>query len=64
MFSTDTRDNNEHKKEKEPGNILIPAESQEIVQVVPNEGRNNHQLRTLSPQKDTYPSRRSGIVKV
>jgi len=62
MFSTDTRDNKEHKKEKEPGNILIPAESQENAQVVPNEGENAHQLRTLSPQKDTYPSRLSGTV--
>ena len=34
MFSTDTRGNNEHKKEKEPGDILIPAERQGNVLVV------------------------------
>ena len=31
MLSTDTRDNNEYKKEKDPGYILIPAESQEKI---------------------------------
>jgi hypothetical protein len=35
----DTRGNNEHKKKKYPGNILIPAESHEYTQVVlTNEG--------------------------
>ena len=63
MFSTDTRCNKEHKKEKDPRNILIPAESQENAQVVPNGGESGHQLRTLSPQKDTYPSRRLEIVR-
>jgi len=64
MVSTDTRCNSEYKKEKDPGNVLEPAESQENAQVVPNEGGNVHQLRTLSPQKDTYPSRRSSTVSL
>jgi hypothetical protein len=55
MFSTDTRGNKEHKKEKDPGDILIPIEIQEYARVVLNEGENAHQFRTLSPQKDTYP---------
>ena len=29
MFSADTRGNNEDKREKDPGDILIPTESQE-----------------------------------
>jgi len=62
LLSTDTRGNDEDKKEKEPGNILIPAEGQENAKVVTNGVGNTHQLRTLIPQKDTLPMRRSGTI--
>jgi hypothetical protein len=55
MFSTDTRDNNEDNKTRNPNTILVPAEGQNNAEVVRDRGENVHQLRTLSPQKDTYP---------
>jgi hypothetical protein len=54
MFSTDTGDNNEDNKTRNPNTILVPTEGQEKVEAVFDEGENAHQLRTLSPQKDTY----------
>jgi hypothetical protein len=54
VFSTDTRDNNEDNKTRNPNTILVPTEGQENAEVVLDEGKNTHQLRTLSPQKDTY----------
>ena len=61
IFSTDTRGNNEDKKKRNPNTFLKPTDGQENVEVVLNGGDNAHQLRTLIPQKDTYPWRRSGI---
>jgi len=54
MFSTDTRGYNEDEKKWYPGAILVPAERQEKVAVVSDGVDEAHQLRTLSPQKDTY----------
>jgi hypothetical protein len=65
MFASDTCDNNEDQKEENPGAILVPVEGQKPAEIVPDDvGDNVHQLRTLTPQKDTYPSKRSGIVVI
>jgi hypothetical protein len=56
VFSTDARDNNEDNKTRNPNTILVPTEGQENAEVVLDEAGNAHQLRTLSPQKDTYGS--------
>jgi hypothetical protein len=61
MFSTDTRGNNEDNKRRNPRTIFIPAEGQENAKAIPD-GINAHQLRTLSPQKDTYPWKQSEIL--
>jgi hypothetical protein len=55
MFSTDTCGYNEDKKKRNPSAILVPEESQGSPAVVPDGGDKAHQLRTLIPQKDTYP---------
>jgi hypothetical protein len=56
MFSTDTRNNNEDNKTRNPNTVFEPAEGQDLGQKVLSDWRGNtHQLRTLSPQKDTYP---------
>lgn len=56
VFPSDTCDNNENKKEEKPRAVLVPEEDS---QTVPGDVRDNtHKLRTLSPQKDTYPSNR------
>jgi hypothetical protein len=62
MFSTNTRNYNEDKKEQNPSVILVPREGQGNAAVVPDGGDEAHQLRTLSPQKDTYPLMRLEIV--
>ena len=62
MFSANARGNNEDKKRRNPGTILVPAEGQEEVEVTPDGVTNAHQLRTLSPQKDTCSSTRSEMV--
>jgi hypothetical protein len=60
MFSTDTCGYNEDKKTRNPGAILIPEEGQGNPAVG---GDKAHQLRTLIPQKVTYPLMRLGIVE-
>ena len=63
MFSSDTCDNKEDKKEEKPGAILVPARVRNPPKSSSDDLRDHaHQLRTLSPQKDTYPSKRSEIV--
>jgi hypothetical protein len=52
MFSTDNRDNNEDHKAWNPNTVFEPAEGQGAFR---DGGEIAHQLRTLSPQKDTYP---------
>jgi hypothetical protein len=65
MFSSDTCDDYKDKKEEKPGAILVPAEDEKPAEIVPNDvGDNAHQLRTLSPQKDTYSSKKSEIVVI
>jgi hypothetical protein len=65
MFPSDTCDNKEDKKEEKPGAILVPAEGYKPAEIVPDDvGDDAHQLRTLSPQKDTYPSERSEVVAI
>jgi len=63
MFSTDTRGYNEDKKTRNPSAILVPEEDQGNPEIVPDGGDKTHQLRTLIPQKVTYPLMRLGIVE-
>ena len=64
MFSTDTRGYNEDKKTRNPSVILVPEGGQGNPGLVPDGGDKAHQLRTLIPQKVTYPLMpRLGIVK-
>jgi hypothetical protein len=58
IFSTDTRGHNEDKNKRNPSTILVPEEGQGNPAVAPDGGDKAHQLRTLIPQKDTYPSMR------
>lgn len=62
MFSADARGNNEDEKRRNPGTVFVPAVGQKGAEVIPN--NNAHQLRTLSPQKDTYLSTQSEIVGI
>ena len=55
IFCTDTQGNKEDKKTRNPNAIFEPGEGQENAEVVPDGGEDAYQLRTLSPQKDTYP---------
>ena len=59
ILSTDTRRNNKDKKRRDPNTILVPPERQENVEreIVPDMGDNAHQLRILSPPKETYQSK-------
>ena len=61
IFFTDTHGNNEDKKKRDPNTFFKPTDGQENAEVVLDGGDNAHQLRTLIPQKDTYPWKRSGI---
>jgi hypothetical protein len=63
MFSTDTRGYNEDEKKWYPSAILVPAEHQEKAAVVSDEADEARQLRTLSPQKDTYSLMRLEIIE-
>ena len=62
MFCTDTRCNNEGKKRWNPSTIFIPKPGQENSVVAFSRGDNAHQLRTLSPQKDTCSRNQSEII--
>jgi hypothetical protein len=57
ILSTDTRCNNKDNKRRDPNTILVPAERQENAEreIVPDVSDNTHQLRILSPPKETYP---------
>ncbi len=57
ILSTDTRGNNKDKKRRDPNAILVPGERQENAAIVPDVSDNAYQLRTLSPPKETYPSK-------
>jgi len=63
MFCTDTRGYNEDKKKRNQSPILVPEEGQGNPAVVPDGGEKAYQIRTLSPQKDTYPLMRLGIIE-
>jgi hypothetical protein len=64
IFSTDTRGYNEDKDKWNPSAILVPKEGQGNSAVVSHESDKAHQLRTLIPQKVTYPLMRLGIVEM
>jgi hypothetical protein len=63
MFSTDTRGHSEDQKTRNPSIILVPEEGQGNPAVVLDGGDKAHQLRTLIPQKITYPVMRLEIIK-
>lgn len=62
IFSADTRGNNKDEKRRNPGTVFVPAVGQKAPEVIPID--NAHQLRTLSPQKDTCLSTRSEIAGI
>ena len=63
MLATDACGNDEDQDDREPKYSLEPAEGFErVCEEYTSSTRDDrtYQLRTLSPQKDTYPSLQSG----
>jgi CBS domain-containing protein len=57
MFATDTGSDKECNESWYPSTVREP-EDQKSVKAVSGEGSSTYQLRTLIPQKDTYPVKR------
>lgn len=66
ILSTDTGCNNKDKKRRDPNTILVPAERQENAEreMILDVSDDAHQLRILSPPKETYSSKQSGTIEI